>query len=274
MNKIKLTVKSLTVLTISACCLFGCSNQKEVQENSDVIQPATVSDIVTEVSTVTTSEETTKATTKLTTTSVLMTTLLKETTKTEITTTKAPEAVTTSPAETVEEENNAENTTTGEPQYISAADLLEQIPNTPPDAPVDIVDNPEYVVEDYDKDAYEKLGIKVKLTGTNEEMAQQYYNACVEAYPDLPWGVTGSGVSIDISSLRSETSIDVSIMQSEEIDALINEKLAGRDYHDLDLYELYELQAYTGMSELGIEISKYFNDLTGKDFVSGGWTAS
>ena len=29
---------------------------------------------------------------------------------------------------------------------------------------------------------YEKLGIKVNLTGTNEEQARQYYEACKEAY--------------------------------------------------------------------------------------------
>ena len=131
---------------------------------------------------------------------------------------------------------------------------------------------PEPTLEqNYNQDIYEKLGIKVELSGTNEEQARQYYEACKEAYPNLPWVGTSNQVAVDVSSLRSET-IDVWSMTDEECDALLQDRLAGRDYHDLSLEELAQIVADFGpVTEFSAEIDRYFNDLTGRDFNSSGW---
>ncbi|MDD7184345.1 MAG: hypothetical protein PUH54_01525 [Oscillospiraceae bacterium] len=134
---------------------------------------------------------------------------------------------------------------------------------------------PVYVDEEpqnYNQDIYEKLGIKVNLTGTNEEQARQYYEACKEAYPNLPWVDDGIQVSVDVSSLRSEIYNEVWSMTDEECDALLQERLAGRDYHDLSLEELAQIVAdFPGYTDLSAEIDRYFNDLTGRDFNAGGF---
>lgn len=113
---------------------------------------------------------------------------------------------------------------------------------------------------DYNQDIYDKIGVKVTLTGSNEEQARQYYEACKAAYPSLPWYYTGISAGVDVWS-----------MTHEEVDALINERLAGRDYHDLSLEELYSLLDLTGPTDFGMEILGYFNDLTGRDFNFGGY---
>ena len=123
----------------------------------------------------------------------------------------------------------------------------------------------------YDEDIKNKLGIEVQLSGSNEQQAQQYYEACKAAYPSLPWAYTGTWAGVDVSSLRSEPSIDVWSMSEEEVDAMINERLAGRDYHDLSLEELYNLQELTGPTALGCEIFDYFGELTSRDFNNGGY---
>lgn len=124
---------------------------------------------------------------------------------------------------------------------------------------------------DYNQDIYDKIGVKVTLTGSNEEQARQYYEACKAAYPSLPWYYTGISAGVDVSSLREEASVDVWSMTHEEVDALINERLAGRDYHDLSLDELYSLLDLAGPTDFGMEILGYFNDLTGRDFNFGGY---
>lgn len=113
---------------------------------------------------------------------------------------------------------------------------------------------------DYNQDIYEKIGVKVTLTGSNEEQARQYYEACKAAYPSLPWVNDGVWAGVDVWS-----------MSEEEVDSMINERLAGRDYHDLSLEELYSLQEITERTMLGNEIYGYFNDLTGRDFNFGGY---
>lgn len=123
----------------------------------------------------------------------------------------------------------------------------------------------------YDEDIKNKLGIEVQLSGSNEQQAQQYYDACKAAYPSLPWVNDGVAAGVDVSSLRSETSIDVWSMSEEEVDALINERLAGRDYHDLSIEELYSLQDITERTAFGNEIYNYFMSLTHKDFNNGGY---
>lgn len=124
---------------------------------------------------------------------------------------------------------------------------------------------------DYNQDIYDKIGVKVTLTGSNEEQARQYVDACKAAYPSLPWTCNGTSAGVDVSSLREETSVDVWSMTEEEVDALINERLAGRDYHDLSLEELYSLLDLAGPTDFGMEIFGYFSDLTYRAFNFGGY---
>lgn len=138
-----------------------------------------------------------------------------------------------------------------------------------------VVEQPSGNTPTYNQDIKDKLGIEVVLTGSNAEQAQQYYEACKAAYPNLPWYCGDNSAGIDVSSLRSETSVDVWSLTADELDALINERLAGRDYHDLSLEELYTLQDLTeGLSPLADEIGAYFNDLTSRDFVTGGYVVA
>lgn len=124
--------------------------------------------------------------------------------------------------------------------------------------------------QDYNQDIYDKLGIKVELSGTNEEQAQQYYEACKKAYPNLPWGYTDSNVSVDVSSLRSPDAPDIYTMSPDEIQSLIQERLAGRDYHDLSLEELAQIVADCGPNcQIGYDITTYFRELTSRDFNAG-----
>lgn len=123
----------------------------------------------------------------------------------------------------------------------------------------------------YNQDIYEKLGIKVELSGTNEEQAHQYLEACKEAYPNLPWAGNGVNVSVDVSSIRSSDMPDIYSMSYDEVTALIQERLAGRDYHTLPLEELAQIVADFGpCGELGAEIDDYFRELTSRDFNAGG----
>lgn len=123
----------------------------------------------------------------------------------------------------------------------------------------------------YDKEAYEKLGVEVHLSGTNEEQAAQYVAACKEKYPSLPWEETGMSAGISNIALQEASGIDVWSMSQEENDEIINERLAGRDYHDLSLEELADVVAVCGPSFFSAEIVNYFNNLTGRDFTAGGW---
>lgn len=115
---------------------------------------------------------------------------------------------------------------------------------------------------DYNQDIYDKIGVKVTLTGSNEEQARQYYEACKAAYPSLPWYNNGNSAGVDVWAEG---------VTDEEVDAMINERLAGRDYHDLSLEELYSLMDITGRTALGDDITSYFFDLTGRDFNFGGY---
>ena len=76
----------------------------------------------------------------------------------------------------------------------------------------------------------------------------------------MPWTYNGTSAGVDVWS-----------MTDEEVDALINEKLAGRDYHDLSIEELYGLMELTGPTALGDEIVGYFESLTYRDFNAGGY---
>lgn len=177
----------------------------------------------------------------------------------------ATKAVTTSAQATAEaatevepEIEKVETPSTGESEISITIDPTmgqEQTTQTP------IVQQPVVDTPAYNQDIKDKLGVEVVLTGTNEQQAQQYVDACKAAYPSLPWVNSGTWAGIDVWSLTAD-----------ELDALINERLAGRDYHDLSIEELYALQDLTeGLSPLADEIGAYFNDLTSKDFNNGGY---
>lgn len=124
--------------------------------------------------------------------------------------------------------------------------------------------------QNYNQDIYEKLGIKVELSGTNEEQAHQYYEACKEAYPNFDWTDNGVNVSVNVSSLRSPDMPDIYSMSPDDVTTLIQERLAGRDYHTLPLEELAQLVADFGSrGSLGAEINSYFRELTSRDFNAG-----
>lgn len=126
----------------------------------------------------------------------------------------------------------------------------------------------------YDADIKNKLGIEVVLTGSNAEQAQQYTDACRAAYPDLPWYNNGNWAGIDTPAIQASSGFDAWAegVTDESVDAIINEKLAGRDYHDLSIYELAEIIPYVSRgTNLGAEINNYFNSLTSRDFNNSGY---
>lgn len=126
----------------------------------------------------------------------------------------------------------------------------------------------------YDEDIKNKLGIEVQLSGSNEQQAQQYYEACKAAYPSLPWYNNGNSAGVSESAIIEQSGFDAWAdgVTDESVDAIINEKLAGRDYHDLSLEELAEIIPYVSRgTNLGAEISMYFSELTHKDFNNGGY---
>lgn len=165
-----------------------------------------------------------------------------------------------------------ETPSTGEPEIeISTV----PVPNEPvvvvPTEPV--VVNPDTpAIPSYDEDIKEKLGIEVTLSGTNEQQAQQYVDACKAAYPSLPWVCTGTWAGIDVSVIQSSSTVDVWNMTEEEVTSMLNERLAGRDYHDMSIEELYSLMDIAQGCSKGVEIYDYLMSLTGKDFNSGGIT--
>lgn len=126
----------------------------------------------------------------------------------------------------------------------------------------------------YDEDIKRKLGIEVELTGSNAEQAQQYTDACRAAYPDLPWYNNGTSAGVDPNILLEASGFDAWAegVTDESVDAIINEKLAGRNYRDLSIYELAEIIPYASRgTSLGCEIKGYFDDLTYRNFNAGGY---
>lgn len=117
------------------------------------------------------------------------------------------------------------------------------------------------VNDGYDQQAYENLGIKVYLHGTNEEQAQQWADALNEAYPNLNMTCNGTGAGPDIAG--KEEMWDLS---EEEVDAKIIDALGGKDWHDCNIGELANAMPWAGRTQLGSEISNYFYDQTYRAF--------
>lgn len=140
-----------------------------------------------------------------------------------------------------------------------------------------VVEQPSGNTPNYNQDIKDKLGIEVVLTGSNAEQAQQYYEACKSAYPNLPWYCGNNSAGIDISQIIDASGFDAWAegVTDESVDAIINELLAGRDYHDLSLDELAEIIPYVSRgTSLGAEINMYFGELTHRDFVTGGYVVA
>ena len=264
-NKIFLCTALLSVLALCGC------NQKAEESFSQSDISSTAETTTVSVST----SATTSTTTAISTSSAVATTNTTTATTTTLKATATSESVTSvsdKVTETVKPDVTEDNS-----GNISIEDDggLKIIVDEDIDVVIEEQQQPVNVEEpqNYNQDIYEKLGIKVNLTGTNEEQAHQYYEACKEAYPNLDWGCTDVDVSINLYAMRSPDAPDVYSMSPDEITALIQERLAGRDYHDLSLEELAQIAADCGPGcELGAEIYDYFNDLTSRDFNAGGWT--
>lgn len=253
-NKIFLCTALLSVLALCGC------NQKAEESFSQ-------SDISSTAETTTVSVSTSAATSTTTTNTTTATTTTLKATATSESVTSVSDKVTETVKPDVTEDNSGN---------ISIEDKggLKIIVDEDIDVVIEEQQQPVNVEEpqNYNQDIYEKLGIKVNLTGTNEEQARQYYEACKEAYPNLPWSYTGSSVGVDVSSLCSPDMPDIYSMSYDEVTALIQERLAGRDYHDLSLEELAQIVADFGpCGPLGAEIDSYFNGLTHRDFNAGGF---
>ncbi len=253
-NKIFLCTALLSVLALCGC------NQKaeESFSQSDISSTA-------ETTTVSVSTSATTSTTTTNTTTATTTTLKATATSESVTSVSDKVTETVKPDVTEDNSGNISIEDNGGLKIIVDEDI---------DVVIEEQQQPVNVEEpqNYNQDIYEKLGIKVNLTGTNEEQAHQYYEACKEAYPNLDWVDNGVNVSVDVSSLRSETSINVWDVGTEAYDDALRERLAGRDYHDLSLEELAQIVAdFPGGTDLSAEISRYFNDLTGRDFNAGGF---
>lgn len=265
-NKIFLCTALLSVLALCGC------NQKaeESFSQSDISSTAetTTVSVSTSATTSTTTTISTSSAVATTNTTTATTTTLKATATSESVTSVSDKVTETVKPDVTDDSTDGieitENNNNGgfNPLIIDENGVV-------------IVEQQETVYVDeepqnYNQDIYEKLGIKVNLTGTNEEQARQYYEACKEAYPNLPWYNDDIGVGVDVSSLRSEIYNEVWSMTDEECDVLLQDRLAGRDYHDLSLEELAQIVADFGpVTDLSLEIDNYFNDLTGRDFNAG-----
>ena len=259
-NKIFLCTALLSVLALCGC------NQKAEESFSQSDISSTAETTTVSVST----SATTSTTTAISTSSAVATTTATTTTLKATATSESVTSVSDKVTETVKPdvtEDNSGNISiedNGESKIIIEPIIEENQPIEIPD---------EMIGSDYNEDIYQKLGIKVNLTGTNEEQAHQYYEACKEAYPNLPWYDNGVNVSVDVSSLRSPDAPDIYSMSEDEYNAYVQERLAGRDYHDLSLEELAQIAADCGPGPgVAFELYNYFNDLTGRDFNAGGWT--
>ncbi len=162
-----------------------------------------------------------------------------------------------------------ETPSTGEPEISITIDPTmgqEQTTQAP------VVQQPVVDTPTYDEDIKEKLGIEVVLTGTNEQQAQQYVEACKAAYPSLPWVNSGTVVCVDVSAKSLEFDVWADGVTDESIDTMINERLAGRNYCELSINELYDLMDLVPRgTALCCEIADYFDSLTSKTFNNGGY---
>ncbi|MCM1506474.1 MAG: hypothetical protein NC177_04990 [Ruminococcus flavefaciens] len=246
----------------------SCGKSDEVITDSSPVAESTQAVTVASETTTTTAvtEQSTVATTVQTTTAL----------------TTAQATTTTVPPVTEEEGETAESDT--DEVIISNEDaILIQDENNPYHFIIEgdfeiVSESPQsdkdYVsdTENYDFEVYEKLGIKVNLYGDNAQQAQQYYDACVEAYPNLPWTHSSNQVSIDISQVSNAAWELLEETSVEDVTAQLNDILSGRDYHDLSIEELYSIAGYCEVA-CRTDILLYFRDKTSKNFTFSGWTA-
>lgn len=252
--------KSLAIL-LSSLFLSGCGKIDDTADTGNNVSDTSIVSAENTTSAVTSTESNT-ANTAETTEKTDTTTTVAETTA------LVTENTTEESTENSEDSENTDNSSTETKKVEIIIDPNMGHENN------SVVEQPISSTPRYNQDIKDKLGIEVVLTGSNAEQAQQYLDACKSAYPNLPWSGGGTCAGVDVSSLRSETSIDVWSMSEEEVDALINERLGGRDYHDLTLEELYNLQDITERTAFGNEIYNYFMDLTYRDFVTGGYVVA
>ncbi|MDY4413853.1 MAG: hypothetical protein SPE43_05745, partial [Ruminococcus sp.] len=196
-NKIFLCTALLSVLALCGC------NQKAEESFSQSDISSTAETTTVSVST----SATTSTTTAISTSSAVATTTTLKATATSESVTSVSDKVTETVKPDVTDDSTdgieiTENNNNGgfNPLIIdeNGVVIVEQ------QEPVYVDEEPQ----NYNQDIYEKLGIKVNLTGTNEEQARQYYEACKEAYPNLPWVATSNQVAVDVSSLRSPDAPD------------------------------------------------------------------
>ncbi len=112
---------------------------------------------------------------------------------------------------------------------------------------------------------YTRFGVEVVLPGDLEGNAQALYDALVKKHPTLSWILDGKSVYLDWTAKTNNMDWNLS---DKEIDAKINAWLAGRNYKDLTLEELYEHFDLCYKSSLGQEISNYIKGKGGHTFIS------
>ena len=253
MNKQKLLIAVAAV-----CAAFtlttACGNDKKEELSSSA--PDSLETVTEEVTEEETTSVTTAATTKTT----------PAATTSAVTTATTAVSADKSEADTEPDTESPDNTAGG----TADAPIIVIDPNMgqeqqPP------VDNGGSYTPAYNEDIKNKLGIEVVLSGTNEQQAQQYYEACKAAYPSLPWTCNGTSAGIDFDVPLETSSIDVWSMTEEEVTAMLNERLAGRDYHDMSIEELYSLMDIAPGCSYGVEIQGYLSSLTYRDFNNGGY---
>ena len=110
----------------------------------------------------------------------------------------------------------------------------------------------------YDESIYEKTGVKVHLSGTPEEQAQQCYNAMCDAYPNIPWTVSSDVVGVE----WPEMNLNITREEIDQINSELENAVGGRNVADMDLNELWDLLSnyYDADGSLKKEIGLAFTD--------------
>lgn len=255
--------KSLAIL-LSSLLLSGCGKIDDTADTGNNVSDTSIVSAENTTSAVTSTESNT-ANTAETTEKTDTTTTVAETTA------LVTENTTEESTENSEDSENTDNSSTETKKVEIIIDPNMGHENN------SVIEQPISSTPRYNQDIKDKLGIEVILTGSNAEQAQQYTNACRAAYPNLPWTCNGTSAGVDISQIIDASGFDAWAegVTDESVDAIINELLAGRDYHDLSLDELAEIIPYVSRgTSLGVEIDMYFSDLTSRDFVTGGYVVA
>lgn len=265
------SLKIMTAVVSAFLCmmsLWSCGKTEEEIYSGSESEPAVESEITETVTSEETVTETTETTATTATTAQATTSAVTETATAvnDVSETENNET----PEVTTNEEGIYDNSNSG--AFTITEDMFEFVTEFPVD--YSGVENIPYNSDapTYDPITYEKLGIKVELSGTNAEMAQQYYDAVSNAYPNLPWDNGGNSVSIDWGNKVDEAWAEAKATSIDEVSAKLDSILSGRDYHELSLEELYSVMGYA--SVVGrVDIMSYFSEQTHKDFIAGDYTA-